>query len=372
MNRLLLIGNGFDLAHGLATTYNDFIVWYLKYTFGRAYEEHQYADELIAIDRKDFFKDLDWRVFKDIDHYIEFYYQQGFSHLINNTDVFHKGTVYHPFFQVKLKSEFLSHLITTCLTSSWVDIENDFYTQLKQALGERDWRQKESKLLAINTSMKYIIQFLEQYLNTLPTPPALEGYQEIFESPILKDDIVTIQLREDAMPEETRALNFNYTSTVENYFAKARPLYSELDFEVNYIHGQIGDSKNPFIFGFGDELDEHYAKMDIENMRGFKEYIKTFWYLRTSNYHNLIRFIDAADFQVFILGHSCGLSDRTMLNMIFEHDHCKSIKIFYYQGKNGRNNFKELSHDISKHFNNKAIMRKKIVPLDKSFAMPQV
>ena len=28
MNRLVLIGNGFDLAHGLKTSYKDFICWY--------------------------------------------------------------------------------------------------------------------------------------------------------------------------------------------------------------------------------------------------------------------------------------------------------------------------------------------------------
>ena len=30
MNRLILIGNGFDLAHGLKTKYSDFIEWYWK------------------------------------------------------------------------------------------------------------------------------------------------------------------------------------------------------------------------------------------------------------------------------------------------------------------------------------------------------
>ena len=28
MNRIVLIGNGFDLAHGLPTRYEDFINWY--------------------------------------------------------------------------------------------------------------------------------------------------------------------------------------------------------------------------------------------------------------------------------------------------------------------------------------------------------
>ena len=28
MNRIILVGNGFDLAHGLKTSYSDFINWY--------------------------------------------------------------------------------------------------------------------------------------------------------------------------------------------------------------------------------------------------------------------------------------------------------------------------------------------------------
>ena len=30
MNRLIIVGNGFDLAHGLKTSYADFIDWYFK------------------------------------------------------------------------------------------------------------------------------------------------------------------------------------------------------------------------------------------------------------------------------------------------------------------------------------------------------
>jgi len=30
MNKLIIIGNGFDLAHGLKTKYSDFIIWYLN------------------------------------------------------------------------------------------------------------------------------------------------------------------------------------------------------------------------------------------------------------------------------------------------------------------------------------------------------
>ncbi len=30
INRLILVGNGFDLAHGMKTRYSDFIIWYFS------------------------------------------------------------------------------------------------------------------------------------------------------------------------------------------------------------------------------------------------------------------------------------------------------------------------------------------------------
>ena len=34
MNRLVIIGNGFDIAHGLKTSYMDFINWYWDVIIG--------------------------------------------------------------------------------------------------------------------------------------------------------------------------------------------------------------------------------------------------------------------------------------------------------------------------------------------------
>ncbi len=72
------------------------------------------------------------------------------------------------------------------------------------------------------------------------------------------------------------------------------------------------------------------------------------------------------------MGHSCGISDRTMLNTIFEHNNCRSIKIFYYEWKdqNGQvhDNYTELVQNISRHFNKKKLMREKVV--NKSLCQP--
>jgi hypothetical protein len=77
-------------------------------------------------------------------------------------------------------------------------------------------------------------------------------------------------------------------------------------------------------------MDDDYKV--IENL-GNNEYLKnfkSFQYLQNSNYNDLL-FVDSKRFQVLIMGYSCGLSDRTLLNTIFEHN-CRSIR-FYYETK---------------------------------------
>jgi hypothetical protein len=56
--------------------------------------------------------------------------------------------------------------------------------------------------------------------------------------------------------------------------------------------------------------------------------------------------------------------------MIFEHNNCRNIRLFYYQTENG-NNFLEVSQQISRHFRNKQLFRTRMVPFSKSTAMPQ-
>mgnify|MGYP000742337772 CR=1 FL=1 len=71
------------------------------------------------------------------------------------------------------------------------------------------------------------------------------------------------------------------------------------------------------------------------------------------------------------MGSSCGLSDRTLLNTIFENENCRLIKIFYH--KNGESdNFTELTQNISRHFNKKSLMRAKIVHKSPKQIMPKI
>jgi hypothetical protein len=68
-----------------------------------------------------------------------------------------------------------------------------------------------------------------------------------------------------------------------------------------------------------------------------------------------------SQYEVFIMGHSCGLSDRILLNSIFENPNCQSIKIFYHQKNKNENDFFEKTQEISRHFSAKGKEKMRIV-----------
>jgi len=374
MNRLVLIGNGFDKAHGLPTSYNDFILWYMMSCLAIADKEGEHKDLLLEIKRHKNIQ-LQTGSIKNIEDYVQHFYKGGFTGITSDRIGFGDvlNTTYTNPFQVKILSPFFRGLLAKCTTTTWVEIENEYYAFLKKILDSEKEDIRLETLDKLHVIFKFIIERLEAYLTTLPAPKPLADYKEIFDSHIMEKDVVnTKNVIGTRLPDHTLVLNFNYTPTTDIYFSVPGTKFISPNNRktVNHIHGEINKPENPVIFGFGDELDKAYEKMELQTNRGFFSFIKSFWYFKTSNYHNLVRFIDSAEFQVVVLGHSCGLSDRTMLNMIFEHEQCVSIKIYYY-GDKARNNYTEITQDISRHFRNKQQLRRKIVPFDNSEPMPQ-
>jgi len=151
-------------------------------------------------------------------------------------------------------------------------------------------------------------------------------------------------------------LNFNYTKTESEYNG-----CEDIKTETIHIHGELNNPKNPIIFGYGDEIGKDYLEIENLNDNRFFENVKSIKYLETDNYRELLRFINSDNYQVFIMGHSCGISDRTLLSTLFEHDNCVSIKVFYHKKEDGTDNFSDVVRNISRNFSNKAVMREKVV-----------
>lgn len=115
------------------------------------------------------------------------------------------------------------------------------------------------------------------------------------------------------------------------------------------------------IFGYGDELDNEYKRIEELQDNDFLENMKSINYHRTRNYRRLLELIESGLYQIFVMGHSCGNSDRTLLNTLFEHDNCAAIKVYYWQKKDGTNDHSSLIKNISRNFNDKPKMRDIVV-----------
>ena len=174
-------------------------------------------------------------------------------------------------------------------------------------------------------------------------------------------------------PQRTLFLNFNYTDTLNKY--KENFIVSFRDSQIINIHGELKDCENPMIFGYGDELAEDYKVIENLNDNRYLQNVKSTNYLQTDNYKKLLSFIDSEPYQIFIMGHSCGTSDKTLLNTLFEHDNCASIKTFYYQYRDKKDNeikdnYTDMVQNISRIFKNKPLMRKLVV--NKKYCHPLV
>lgn len=65
-----------------------------------------------------------------------------------------------------------------------------------------------------------------------------------------------------------------------------------------------------------------------------------------------------------------GTVSRTLLNTLFEHKNCVSIKPFYYEKPDGSDNYIEIIQNISRNFNDMRLMRDRVV--NKTYCRPLV
>jgi hypothetical protein len=358
MNRLIIIGNGFDLAHGKKTSFKDFILDYFCNAVDKFHDITFYKDELIELRMTDGFPQF-YSKPKPIK-------KDEVLQTLSNIDKSKNN------FVLKFHSRLISRAYSDIVNLNWVDLELLYFKVLletKNAHQNQDENQFQ-EIKKINDELDFIKEKLITYLKKEE-----EKFDDNFDrsaliscfSEHIKSEDVVMERITSEKPDSICFLSFNYTYTLTNYITK---LIKTRDTNVNYIHGDLENHHAEPIFGFGDELDKKYIEFEDENNNELFRHIKSFDYHKTKNYFDLVRYIDSKKFQVQIYGHSCGLTDRTMLNQIFEHENCISIKIFYYETDKG-NDFIEKTHEISRHFKDKGLMRKKIVPFDLSRSMPQ-
>jgi hypothetical protein len=365
-NRLILVGNGFDLALGLKTSYNDFLFWYLKNLLITSVKNNEHLADLPNKTKFFYYEDglttTYWwshdkqdKLLEFIDKYDTLEKLQKLLKESNNV-------------KIELDSLLFKKIYDSSITS-WVDIEKSYYEILKTNL------KREQEIKKLNNDFSFLKNQLEIYLTSLEIP----FFEDNSKSTLFSEqffDGVSYEEMIDASPEDSIGrkdillLNFNYTNSLQRLLKSVEDRYKpKINYTINHIHGKLNSNEEKIIFGYGDEMDEKYEEIQNLNDNLYLDNIKSFQYFRSPNYRKLLRFLNSNEYQVCIYGHSCGLSDRVMLNEIFENENCKSIKVYYYKDENDFNN---KTMEISRHFKDNNSMRKKIVNFNPKDIIPQI
>lgn len=399
MNRLVLIGNGFDLAHELKTSYKDFIYWYWCKCGERLLHEFYdvVSDELCSFKLNKAIVSSWYSVWTG--HY---YKRKDPTIPWDVNDVVNLAKENRELCDFSYNSVFFSNIQHSIDTKGWVDIENEYYKLLEEYTLLRN---EPENVITLNKQLKYLQKLLTEYLSTINKQDnqlnekiEREIYEPIRSSDIsieattklneyigwckkqeakvwkfklskygIKDDLHDVDdfLRSFAgsqmypraymLPDNIMLLDFNYTKTGREYLRKNVNIFSHI-----YIHGQL-EAPDGMIFGYGDEFDDKYKKLQALNNNECLANIKTIKYQESDNYRKVLHFIDSAPFQVCIMGHSCGNSDRTLLNTIFEHKNCISIKPYFYKKDDGTDSYIETIQNISRNFKDMKLMRDRVV-----------
>lgn len=358
MNRLVIIGNGFDLAHGLKTRYEDFINWYWEQRLNTLLTESTPVT-------KDCLCELRIKNTKECSSWFNFFFSTSYRDKLKGewkyppTEII-KGIKENTEDFSVVCSFFFDAILKSIETKGWVDIEEEYYKHLKKL------QQLNVSCKSLNEQLHFLQERLVKYLKTQTVRERIDDYYddicyEISEEDISNEGMTRFRAyltpgikgaQKDWNPEHIMMLSFNYTPTLD--------FYKRSNIEHNFIHGTL-EKPESIIFGFGDELDKDYKSIQEANDNELLTNVKSVRYLEASNYRNMLRFIESAPFQVFIMGHSCGLSDRTLLNTIFEHKNCISIKPFYYQKEDGTDNYLELVQNLSRNFTDMKLFRDRVV-----------
>lgn len=423
MNRIILIGNGFDLAHEMPTSYAEFISNYYADFVSKARNSiQQYKNDDIEVNIENYRMPLEYLLPEDT---------TSLAEIKDAVDLFNEEVrtgLSHPEkakARIKFSNRLLEEISAKVGLRRWVDIEEEYYKLLTRGLhASLNHAYLDVNANVVNNNLKSIEKSLENYLTTIekeylpnsansqisdkiyskfqlkdfsskysnayheeiknrlmqPTDlygeialygdvykkislsvGRIEKFREKYSSSNLDENQLKADIKDNNIPDfylvpnNILFLTFNYTHT-EALYAIESPFVSTI-----HIHGEINSPNNPIIFGYGDELGSEYHQ--LENLKDDEvlKNMKSVRYLDTDNYKKLLNFIESEPYQIFIMGHSCGNSDRTLLNTLFEHKHCASVKPFFHQISEQEDNYSNIVRGISRNFKDKPSMRDRVV-----------
>lgn len=294
-NNLLIVGNGFDLEHGLKTHYTDFFDTINNRVSSKneiILNNHKYLIEdnhlllyLLEEYKQNKLQGNNWiDIETELKKIITLIEEINTNNFIDNMNYYTGENEYTIIHKIQSKSSyyFKNYLFPFTIGTTGIN----FYRYVKEKY---------------DTSIKN----LEKNLNELTN--MLRDY-------LLEQDISNLTKTKDISDIDykiTHVLSFNYTDTF-------RKLYSKLDNDkIDFIHGSL--NKNNLVLGINETLTEDTENKIVDTVY-FKKYFQRIYKKTDYQYVSWLDSTDSenyADFDtVYIHGHSLDESDKEILEKI--------------------------------------------------------
>lgn len=344
---ILIIGNGFDIAHGLPTTYVDFIKFMDMIDFIRT-SDLSVSEFIAQKDNLESFKSLKENVAKYFVEKIDY-----------SSDLDCKISTYF------LPKPYINELLQLSYDNVWIKYFSKNYNHEKNT-----WAGFESDISKIVQEFEEIRTIINVYAegntgsfsktsrdflsclygNTFINEHHIVGiqwYRNIKNKMIndlnslircfeiyLEDCVRNIKIPELSLDileaEIEKVLSFNYTDTFERVYNS-----SAFKSEICYIHGKSNldqSHENNMVLGIDEYLRNEEKNTNTEFIE-FKKFFQRIYKRTGSEYKkwlNEIKRFGHFNNVVYIFGHSLAITDKDILIEFLTCDYIQNVVIFYY------------------------------------------
>ncbi|MCM1220141.1 MAG: bacteriophage abortive infection AbiH family protein [Lachnospiraceae bacterium] len=341
---ILLIGNGFDLAHGLPTKYTDFLDF--VFVIKQLINAKKSNDELSKLNIDSSFKKLNINIQSRIRYHFE---TKTFAD--NYIELWHKVIFNNIWIEYFLGN-------SNKLKENWIDFEKEIYfviSKLEQEIKEAPFsvystlcesnvecdnstrnlniipRTYKNKLGKVAEHMEYNLDlFVKELENDLERLIfALELYISDFVNEI-KPKKYSLDIKDLPI---NKVISFNYSSTFENVYKKNNNDNNQVIYD--YIHGQANKhsdyEENNLVLGINEYLPDNEKNKNIRFIR-FKKFFQRIHKETSSHYINWLERTKThpyAKHYLYIFGHSLDDTDGDILRSLILNDDIITT-IFYH------------------------------------------
>lgn len=311
---ILVIGNGFDLAHGLKTSYKDFLEACHKMSLQE------------AVDGKADYKKLcDTNLW--MKHFITRQKQLDDTWIDLENEIFEVIKM----LSNRYKQNSLSRKVLV------VDKNNaDFnLLDIEKCLREPYWDENLNKESCEELFKSYIINYyIETFQDVIPLLyKQLRKFTQAFEKYLMYDVLTQItpaikyNFPLQSPNRSVHILSFNYTDTYERLY-KTKSMYADSKSVYVYVHGKAGKSDDCNLVLGTHSFDNTTIPVDFNV---FKKHNQRHKFGTIEAYQNFIEKLSKIGIATFhVIGHSLDKTDHNILKHVFLANKNAVINIYYH------------------------------------------